>query len=251
MGEIRATTAAAQEPFVPQWLREKAAPPGFYLRAGSTIERELLEAELAGEYRAGRVWPFELAQILTEAFRAIGGDDAGELVDLVQRELAATTGAGEKLTDAEQATLDGARQVAIEHWPDYAALVAQMQRRDQLLPILAFRRFCTGWENVFTGKAGDIPVAHARGVGGFVADAAMKKVKPIYIRAAGVAAYNLQYLDEDAEKNSEAPLPSSDSPPTSGSGAGSTADGGSGPTDGTKTPPSSSPATSASSSASG
>ncbi|MBD3747352.1 MAG: hypothetical protein IE932_14185 [Sphingopyxis terrae] len=238
MTDIRASMAPA--PFIPHWLRDQPNPPAFHLRAGSTIERELLEAELAGEYRAGRVWPFELAQILSDAFRAMGGDDTPTLIDLVQRELAFTTGAGEKLTDAEQATLDAARQVAIEHWPDYAALVAQMQRRETLLPILAFRRFCAGWDNAGT--------AFLRGVGGFVADSAMKKLKPLYIRAAGIEAYNLQYLDEEAEKNSEAPLPSSDSPPTSGSGATSTADGKSAPTAGTKTPPSSSPETSASSS---
>lgn len=238
MAEIRADTAPSQTPFIPHWLREDATPPGFYLRAGSTIERELLEAELAGEYRAGRVWPFELAQVLSDAFRAIGGEDVAELLDLVQRELAFTTRVGEKLTDAEQATLDGARQVAIEHWPDYAGLVAQMQRREQLLPILAFRRFCTGWENVVTGKEGKTPVAFERGMGGFVADTAMRRVKPLFIRAAGIEAYNLQYLDEEAEKNSEAPLQSSDSPLTTGSGAASPADGKSDPTNGQKTPPS-------------
>lgn len=243
MTDVRANTDPAQKPFVPHWLRDQPNPIGFYLRAGSTIERELMEAELAGEFRAGQVWPYELANALTAAFRAFGGEDAGMLIDLVQRELAGTMADGEKLTDTEQATLDAARGIAIDNWPDYAELVAQMQRRQQLLPIIAFRRFCTGWENAFSGKNGDVPVAYQRGFGNLVADAAMRKIKPICLRVAGIEAYNLQYLDEDAEKNSEAPLPSSDSPPISGSGAASTAGGASAPTDGTKTPPSSSPAT--------
>lgn len=242
MSEVRASTTA-EGPFIPHWLREEAAPPTFHLRAGSLIDRALFEAELSGEFQAGRVWPFELAQTLAEAFRAIGGDDAGELLDLVQRELAHTTGSGEALTDAEQATLDGARQIAIQHWPDYAALVAQMKRREELLPILAFRRFCTGWENV--------PPPFQRGIGGIVADAAMKRVKPLQLRAAGIEAYNLQYLDEEAEKNSEAPSLSNASPPTIDLGAASTEGGASAPTTGTKTPPSSSLTTSDSPSASG
>lgn len=227
MSEIRANTTEPG-PFTPPWLADDPAAPAFRLRAGSVIEREMLEAELAGEYRAGRVWPYELAQVLADAFRAIGGEDASMLIDLVQRELAHTVGDGEPLGDTERATLDGARQVAVEHWPDYAALVGQMQRREALLPVLAFRRFCTGWDN--------LPVTFARGLGGMIADAALKGVKPLYIRAAGIAAYNLLYLDESAEKNSAPPSSSNDAPPISGSGgalaeAGTSTDG-----DGTKIP---------------
>lgn len=237
MSEVRATTGAGGEPFVPSWKREERDPPGYYFRAVSLVDRELFEAELAGKYRAGRVWPYELSGTLCAAFRAFGGDDVGLLISLVEREQAHAFGHGEPLDAAEQATLDGARKVAVEYWPDYAALVEQMQRREQLLPILAFQHFCTGWDNV--------PVEYQRDMakGGVIADAALKKIKPLEMRAAGIAAYNLQYLDEEAEKNSAAPLPSSDSPPTSGSGAVSTEDGKSAPTDGPKTPPSPSPAT--------
>ena len=136
------------------------------------------------------------------------------------------------------ATLDGARAIAIQYWPDYAELVAQMQRRELMLPIVAFRRFCTGWENV--------SAPYQRGLGGFVADASLKGLDPLQMRVAGIEAYNLLYLDPSAEKNSAAPSPSSDSPPTSGSGAPSAPDGKSAATDGQKTPPSSSPETSAS-----
>lgn len=229
-----ASTAAVHR-FVPQWRREDADPPTFLLRAGSVIEREMLEAELAGEMRAGRVWPYELASVLCDAFKAFGGDDVGTLVGLVEREQAHALRGGEKLDAADQATLDGARGVAIEYWPDYAALVAQMQRRELLLPIVAFRRFCTGWENV--------AATYKRGLGNVVDDSALKSISSLEMRAAGIAAYNLLYLDPSAEKNSAAPSPSSDCPPTSGSGAPSAPDGISDPTDGPKTPPSSSPAT--------
>lgn len=226
MAELMTSTAAPKR-FVPQWRRDDPDAPAYLLRAGSVIEREMLEAELAGEQRAGRVWPYELANVLCDAFRAIGGDDVGLLTGLVEREQAAALHAGEKLDDADQATLDGARQVAIEYWPDYASLVAQMQRRELLLPILAFRRFCVGWENV----AGTFK----RGLGGFVDDSALKSVDPLHMRAAGIEAYNLLYLDPSAEKNSEPPLPSSDSPPISGSGEPSATDGTSAPTGGAKT----------------
>lgn len=237
MGELMASTAAVHR-FVPHWRRDDADPPTYLLRAGSVIERETLEAELAGEHRAGRVWPYELANILCDAFRAIGGDDVGLLISLVQREQAAALQGGEKLDDADQATLDGARAIAIQYWPDYAELVAQMQRRELMLPIVAFRRFCTGWENV--------AAPYQRGLGGFVADASLKGLDPLQMRVAGIEAYNLLYVDPSAEKNSAAPSPSSDSPPTSGSGAASDPDGKSAPTDGPKTPPSPSPETSAS-----
>lgn len=232
-----ASTTAVHR-FVPHWRTDDADPPTYLLRAGSVIERETLEAELAGEHRAGRVWPYELATILCEAFRAIGGEDVGLLISLVEREQAHALKNGEKLDDADQATLDGARAVAIQYWPDYAELVAQMQRRELLLPIVAFRRFCTGWENV--------AAPYKRGLGGVVHDDALKGVEPMQMRVAGIKAYNLLYLDPSAEKNSAAPSPSSDTPPISGSGAPLDPDGTSAPTDGPKTPPSSSPATSVS-----
>lgn len=228
MAELMTTTTAAQR-FVPQWRRDDPDAPAFLLRAGSVIERESLEAELAGEHRAGRVWPYELANVLCDAFRAIGGEDVGLLVGLVEREQSAALMGGEKLDDTDQATLDGARQVAIEYWPDYAALVAQMQRRELLLPILAFRRFCVGWENV--------KGTFKRGLGGVVDDSALKSVDPLHMRAAGIEAYNLLYLDPSAEKNSAAPLPSSDSPPISGSGEPLATGGTSAPTDGAQTQP--------------
>lgn len=195
MSDIRSSTSVAV-PFVPHWLRDEPNPPTFMLRAGSVIERELLEAELAGEYRAGRVWPFEVAEELCNAFRAIAAEDAEELAELAQRELAHATLGGEALSAAEQATLDSCRQLAIEHWPDYAALVAQMQRRETLLPVLAFRRFCTGWQNVG---------AEFKRSAGFVADASMRALKPLHIRGAGIEAYNLLYLDESAEKTPRRP----------------------------------------------
>lgn len=215
-------------PFTPKWQEDIAPAPVYHLRAGSVIEREMLEAELAGSYRAGRVWPFELRAALVEALTAFGGDDRAALIELADREQAAALGQADQALDAgEQATLDQARQVVAEHWPEYAALLAQMQRRDQLLPVLAFRKFCTGFENV-----ADAEFAMTAGL---VAESALRAVPPLALRAAGVFAYQLLYAGPSAEKNLPPPSASKGSRANSRSGGGSRAAGKLARTTGTKT----------------
>lgn len=197
-------TTGAVERFTPPWA-EAAAPRVFLLRAGSMVERAQLEAELAGEYMAGEVWPFELEAVFAEGLGAIAdAEDAERILSIVAQEAA-----GEPVDDSDRALLAQARDLIKQHWPAYRALLAQEQRRQELAPVLAFRRFCTGWEGVD---------AKYEARAGLVTDAAMKAVNPLELRAAGLRAFRMLYATgADAEKNFAAPSPSSDGQPISGS----------------------------------
>lgn len=122
--------------------------PLFLIRPGDAIERAQLEADLAGECRAGLVYQGELQRAFAEGVAALMGDDPGleELLALSAAE--AALDAGVKLPATDRQILARARDVLAEHWPEYGLLVAQRQRRAQLLPLWAFRRFVVGWENI-------------------------------------------------------------------------------------------------------
>lgn len=197
--------------FVPSWLVETENPPTFLLRAGSVLERELMEADLAADQRAGPVWPWELREAMTGGLRALAGPDADALIALVAQE-----GAGEPVSEEDAAMLVAACETLAEHWPPYRKLRAQMERRAVLLPLVAFRRFCCGWEGV--------DVSFSRTADRLVSPAAMGSVDPMVLRAAGVRAYGLQYGTGE-EKNSEPPSPSDEVAVTSSSDDGSKADG--------------------------
>lgn len=225
---ILATTSTPVA-FTPAWQVDLSPRPVYWLRAGSVVERATFEADLAGDpHRCGQVWPHELRSALIEALTALGGEDRAALVELVDREQAAAMGdAASALTGEEQALLDAVRGEIERHWPEYAALRGQMQRRDQLLPVLAFQRFCTGWDNVGAEFALDR---------GRVADAAMSAVPPFALRAAGIFAYSLLYAGPSAEKNLSPPSALNGSRPNSPSGARSRAGGKSATGTGRKTP---------------
>jgi hypothetical protein len=225
---LASTSVAAAIPFTPSWLTDEPDPPVYRLRAGSVIERELMEAELAGEFSAGTVYQWELHAAILAGFEHLGGDDAEGLVELANMELA-----GAEMDDAQRATLADAKRVLQQHWPEYRALTAQMERRNTLLPVVAFRRFCVGWENVV--QRADGGVSFARGPDGCVAEVALKRVDPLHLRAAGIRAYSIQY-GAGMEKNSDAPSRSGDGPGTSHSGAITETAGSSPETDTTKTP---------------
>ena len=218
---LTSTDAAAAVPFTPNWLADRDNPPVFLIRAGSVMERELMEAELAGELGAGTVWPWELHGALVAGFEALGGEDAEQLVALAQVDLA-----GEDMAAEERQMLEAAKGVMRQHWPEYGALVAQNERRNSVLPVAAFRRFCTGWHNVtdhrqlHKGK----PVTFLRGADRCVAERALQGVDPLQLRAAGLRAFALQY-GAGMEKNSDAPSSSGDDPMTSSSDADSAEDG--------------------------
>lgn len=198
--------------FTPPWHKPaegEAAPdaPVYLIRAGNVIERGLLEAELAGEYRAGPVYDFELLAAFAEGVTALL-DDAGEAEQLVS--LAEADALKQEIAGEERSALADARNLLAEHWPNYRALTARLARRNQLAGVLAFRRFCVGWENV--------EAEFARGVDGLVTMDAIGALDPLDLKVAGLFAFDLLYAGGQ-EKNSSRPSKSDAAPRTSPSAA--------------------------------
>jgi hypothetical protein len=181
----------------PEWLAASGERPRFLFRAGTVVERAGLEAELAGEHRAGRVFDFELSAAFEEGVKALLSDNqdgANQLVEWARAE-AALVG-NEKLPDEEAASLAGAREALAEHWPPYKALLGRLERRKALAPVVAFRRFCVGWEG------NDLP-PFTKAIDGTVTLDAMGALDALTVQAGGFFAYQLLY-GGGVEKNASA-----------------------------------------------
>jgi hypothetical protein len=185
-------------PFTPSWLEGQQDAPVYLLRHGSVIERGLMEAELSGEHRAGPVHSYELRAAFLEGVRSLLDDDPDldRIIEIEQIEADLVSDAAEgnepkSLSDSDAQILAGAREVLSEYRPAYRSLQARMQRRAQIAPIVAMKRFCVGWEN--TG------IAFARGKDGRVTDDALAAIDPLQLRVAGARAFSLQYGGQ--EKN--------------------------------------------------
>jgi hypothetical protein len=231
-------------PFTPPWYKSGKGPV-FMIRAGDVAEREMFEAELAGEHDAARVLDIEIELALESGISFLLADAPEQLEELramlaEEKELASANATvleraiglppeerqafiekeSRKLPDDRRQTLDEARRLIHKHWPDYRALIAQQARRQALLPLEAFRRFCTGWER--------LKQPYQAGPDGLVTLDAVKGVSPSDMKAAGLHAYRLLYgaSTPETRKNSLAPAKSERTPRTSRSGAGSTKRGG-------------------------
>lgn len=240
------TSKGATTPFTPSWMRDdagnpKPGAPVIHLRAGDVLERGQMEAELSGPHRAGQVWGFELRQAVRSGVLALLADDPDldRLLALIDAE---GEGDAEQLAGDDKALLAGVRNVLADCWPEYRELVAQLERRRAIAPIVALRRYCTGME--VEG------VTFSLGLDGQVSEATLSQMEPFLISVAGNRAYELQQ-PRGLEKNSPRPSPSDDSPKPSGSAGTSKAAGRSGARRGKKTPASRSPRGSGRSSTSG
>jgi hypothetical protein len=182
----------------------------YFFRAGDVLERADFEAELAGEHRAGNVYPFEYAAVFAEGVRALladSPDQAAQLIELAQSEAALEK--DETLPAEDVAALAQARELLEQYWPAYRALTGRDERRHEIAPVLAFRRFCTGWE-------GEGLPDFALGADRQVSLETMAALPSLDIKAGGSFAYRLLYgRGGDAEKNSDGPLPSGKGPTTS------------------------------------
>lgn len=223
------TSKGATAPYTPPWMCDDAGNPKpgapiLTLRGGDVIERGQMEAELAGPHRAAQVWGFELRHAVRSGVLALLADDPDldRLLGLIEAE-----GEGDTtLTGDDNALLASVRKILGEHWPDYRDLVAQLERRRAIAPIVALKRYCVGME---------IPgVTFAFGKDGQVSDATMSQLEPFLINVAGNHAYELQQ-PRGLEGNSPRPSPSDDSPKPSGSAARSKAAGRSAASAGKKT----------------
>jgi len=225
------TSTTASVPFTPSWLcvdgEPKPGAPVYHLRAGGVVERGQLEAELSGQLRAGRVYGFELRGAIRSGVVALLAEDPEfeRVLGLIDAEAEAEAG-GAQLGEDDARLFAEIRNVLAECWPEYRDLVAQLERRRELAPIAAFRRFCTGWNNV----AAPFAIGRDR----CVTEAALRGVDPLEMLSAGNRAYSLLYADDQAG-NSERPGSSAKDPQTSPSADTSTADGSSRARSGRKT----------------
>lgn len=217
-------------PFTPSWRVGDDDAPKFYFRRGSVIERSAAEAELSGEHQAGRVFMFEIINAVRAGVMALLADDPelDRVLELIDRE----KDGDETIDPAGRQVLLGVKSVLAEHWPEYRELLARKARRQEIAPVLMFRRFCTGWEKV--------GAPFAKGMDGFVTDDALAAVDPLELIAAGNHCYGLQY-DTGPKANFPQPSPSDAAPATSNSGDGSREGGESTATTGQKTPATPSP----------
>lgn len=197
-------TSKAPVAFTLPWRKGPGASV-FQVRPGDVIERAELEAEIAGEHRAARVYRFELDAAFEAGVKALLADrpdDAAQLIEWLGHE-----SAGEALEPQEAALLREARDTLAEHWPAYRALRSRQERRNALTPVVAFRRFVCGWE-------GEGMPAYAAGPDGLVPLDLMAQLDPLAVQAAGAHAYSLLYAG-GSEKNSASPSPSDEGRKTS------------------------------------
>ncbi|KEZ00595.1 hypothetical protein AI27_17870 [Sphingomonas sp. BHC-A] len=224
--------------YVPSWRKEEEKAPRYFFRAAGVVERAQMEAELSGTFAAGRVFPFEMISAFRNGLQALLADDPGidTLLELVE-----TESRGEKLAADDRQALIQARAVLAQHWPEYRELVAQQERRKEIAPIVVFRRFCIGWENVDApwslGKDRQIP------------EDVLVKIDPMEMIGAGNFGYGLIYGATD-DRTFQQPSQSDADPSTSSSDT-SRADGTSTANDGPAIPGSNSQAGSGASSTSG
>lgn len=208
---------ADTEPFTPQWREKEQNPPRYFIHVGDVLARGQLEALLSGKYRAGRVFGFQMVEAFTQGVAKLmeGDPDKDRLIELAQAE-----GAGEIVADDERQLLIRARDVLTQYWPEYASLLEQADRRRELAPILAFRQFVVGWENVHTVRKGPdgkpVPVEHKRGIDGLIPLDVLGRIDPLEMMAVGHHTYDLLYGGGE-ERNFPQPSKSDAAPQTSSS----------------------------------
>lgn len=170
----------------------------FMIRAGSVMERGQMEAELSGQWRAGRVATVDVLDAMRSGVEALLAEDPEEqeiALDLIARKLAIAL-APKADAESEQLSEDEIQQLARyevilgEHWQPMIELNSQIARRHEMAPLLALRRFCTSIEG--TGTNGH-KIEFKRGVDGMVADATLSAINPNELIGAGLRAYAMQY----------------------------------------------------------
>lgn len=175
-----------RELFTPEWLKDVDDRPAFVLRPGTTIERELFEADLAGRFNAPVVYAHELRDAMISGLRQFAEpNDIDRLTNVARAGIA-----GKIDSDAEKVLYAALEKQMRETWRPYQALHQRLETRRALIPVLAFMKFCVGWENVLDIESG-IPLPFAQDAIGLVDQACMARLDPLAMRAAGNRAYRL------------------------------------------------------------
>lgn len=174
--------------------------PKFRIRMGSLIERGEFDAELDGRHGASAVPAFIMLDTAIAGARALlEADDAAQIEELLRSvHSSAEDGEVSEIGPHERQQVAEIQAVLAKSWPDYRHLVERNARYRQLMPLLAFQRWCDGWENL-TGTDGK-PVEYTRDKAGNIPEATLRRIAPALIYAAGNRAYNFQYATGE-EKN--------------------------------------------------
>lgn len=218
----------------PSWIKTGKAP-AFGWRVPTVTERELFEGEMA-VYNALAVYPWDIAAAFRTGLEALlpeQPEDVERLDAIREKQLKIETATDDEkkkldpLSAAEAAELAEATAALMRYWPGYRELVGQAARREAIMPIVAFRRFVTGWE----GVAKDPHLR--RGLDGLITEDSIADIDSMLIRGCGAAIYRAMYQG-GLEKNSEPPstfgsIPETSMTPTRKGGK-------SGKTSGEKTP---------------
>jgi len=175
-------------------------PLRFRIRMGSLIERGEFDAELDGRYSAGPVPAFIMLDTAIAGVRALLEDDEANEIEELLRSVHGSSEEGEasEIGPVERQQVAEVQAVLAISWPDYRQLVERNARYRQLLPLLAFQRWCDGWENL-KGTDGK-PVEYSRDKAGNIPESTLRRIAPALIYAAGNRAYNFQYASGE-EKN--------------------------------------------------
>uniref|UniRef100_UPI0035CC36EA hypothetical protein n=1 Tax=uncultured Sphingomonas sp. TaxID=158754 RepID=UPI0035CC36EA len=208
------TSTTETIPYKAPWREDDPAAPVFHLRQGTVIERGQMEAELAGQHRAGKVYGFALrAAERSGVLSLLSGDPGhGEILSLLDAE---QEGDAEGFTETQKRLLTETRAILAEHWPEYRDLIMQRERRRVIAPIVALRRFCTN----IVGEN----VAFSKTIDNMVSDATLSALDELEIAMAGNRAFSLQFPSEDALGNSPPASSPADARATSPSGSASKA----------------------------
>jgi hypothetical protein len=205
-----ATSTSQRVPFTPPWLTGRAGAPVFFIRPGSLVERSQLEATLASHpYNAGKVYPWDLADVAADAARALLN---GEALAQVLEALSTLRGAGgiESVPLAQRQLLIGVDGALMEAWPEYADLRAREARRTEFMPLLACKQFLVGWEGMETPFTADKD--------GKASEDALRALGSLFLPVVGMEAYRLLYA-EDQRPLSPPPSKSAPDRVTSPAGA--------------------------------
>lgn len=197
----------ARIPWSPPWADTEGP---YYWSPRTVADRDMLEAELSGVYRAGVVYPQRFHEILERELVARLPDQPDEAVRLT--DISARLSAGEEVSEDEGEEFSRVRDLLIDTCPDYRRLVDQHARRMQILPTLVFRRHVIGWDGVTNGSGE--PVTFKAGLDGSIPDDVLFGLDSLVISVLGSEIYQALYA-RGAEKNSEPPSPSDAGPETS------------------------------------
>lgn len=204
------TDARTPVRYTPPWLAEQSDPPVFLIRAGTVIERDLFEADLAGRFNARVVYAHELREAIQSGVRHIAEPDSYDR--LLEVGLAGI--GGTLSTDGDKALFANLEAMLCDNWAPYQALNKRLEIRRAIIPPLAFLKFCVGWEFVFAIDDGE-PLVFARDGLGLVDQAVVRRLDPLLMRAAGNFAFQLLTPTPVQIKNSAPPSRSGGAPRTS------------------------------------